>query len=355
VSATPPPPNRPVIPLAREWLSRLSTQLAEAFQARERSSADFYSPEILEWKYFPPNDTHAPRAIMLADGEKILAHIGILFSEIHSTAPNFQPVPVVHTIDWFSSPNAGPAATMLYVSAIRRAPVQYALGCSELARKVLLGFKFKEVMQAPLFHSVLNPIKGAIWRDLHGAQPLHRGLVLRALDLAQNLKRRDVRGPLSIRRVERFGNEIQEVIRRRKDHFLYTSRDPGLLNHFLAYPHKNFSAWHFNDGQALRGFAITSCVARAASRFAKVVECFLDEENPQLMAQALSLLRRELREQKADIVSCYATRPSTEAALRTAGFFRRGRTPLYLRDPEKKLPEGMPLHITHIEGDASYL
>lgn len=343
-------------PLPREWVAKLSTRLAEAFSVRERGTTDFYSPEILEWKYFPPNDLEkGARCLMLSDGEHILANIGILFTEFRSTDPGFEPVQTLHTIDWFSSPNVGPAGTMLYVSAIRRAPVQYALGCSDLARKILLGFKFKEIMQAPLFHSVLKPAKSSVWRELHGAQAPHRALALLVLDFIQNLKGRTIGGPLMVRRVESLGGEVQEIIGRRRDHFLYTSRDPELLNQMLNHPHKIFQAWHFHEGEKLRGFAMTSCAARAAGRFGKVVDCFLDEENPGLMAQALSLLRDEMRREGVDVLSCYATLPSTEAALRKAGFFRRGRTTFYLRDPEKRLPEGASFHITHIEGDAAYL
>jgi hypothetical protein len=350
------PPNYPVQALPKEWLQKLSTRLADAFSVRERGTTDFYSPEILEWKYFPPNDQEeGPRSLMLTDGENILTQIGILFTEFHSTDPNFKPVRALHTIDWFSSPNAGPAATMLYVSALRRAPVQYALGCSELARRILLGFKFKEAMLVPQFHSVLNPANLNIWRDLHGEQRIDRKLALLTLDLAQNLRARDVGGPLSIRRVESFSSEITEIIGRRKEVFVYTSRDPKLLNHFLAHPQKIMSGWHFYEGDRLRGFAVTACVKRAKSTAGKVVECFLDEENPELLAHALGLLRGELKKEGAEIVSCFASMPSTEIALRRAGFFRRGRTVLYLRDPEKKIPEGVPLHITHIEGDAAYL
>jgi hypothetical protein len=41
--------------------------------------------------------------------------------------------------------------------------------------------------------------------------------------------------------------------------------------------------------------------------------------------------------------------------LQKAGFFRRGKTPLFLRDPRKLLPEAKAYHLTHLEADLSFI
>src|ERR1051326_2958328 len=96
-----------ITPLPWDWLPRLSQQLAETFSARENQAPDFYSPEVLEWKYFRPRgEGPLPRSFVLTDGEKIKTHIGVVFTEFQLSDGTVGPVPALHMIDWFSAPDA---------------------------------------------------------------------------------------------------------------------------------------------------------------------------------------------------------------------------------------------------------
>ena len=57
----------------------------------------------------------------------------------------------------------------------------------------------------------------------------------------------------------------------------------------------------------------------------------------------------------SDLVSCYGSTPWLAEALRKNGFFRRGRTAFYLRDPRSQVQREASLHLTHLEADAAYL
>jgi hypothetical protein len=345
---------KPTNALPREWLPKLSELLATGFQAAERRLADFHSLEILDWKYFAPRGgPDVPRSLVSTKDEKIVTHIGLVPTTFETTDPAFPPVSALHMIDWISSPSAGPAASALLMNALKLADVQYALGSSESARRVMLGFRYTEVARVPLYHSVLKPLNAAVWRELHGEQTGVRKFAFLALDNLQNLKRKNSSGPLTLRPVTNFGEEIRPILKSAGAPFIYTSREPALLNHLLAHPKKIISGWHIQDGNKLRGFALTSCFEKGEFRAGKIVDCFLDNAESSTYAQALSLVREELRKQGASVVSCYGSTDWMANGLRQAGFFRRGRTPLYLRDPGQRIPRNLPFHLTHLEADGA--
>jgi len=133
-----------------------------------------------------------------------------------------------------------------------------------------------------------------------------------------------------------------------------SSRSPGLLNYYLNYPLGTFSGYLLKDDRP-RGFAILALIQKPGCRVVRIVECFLDEPDAELCAGAISALFKRALEKNPDIISVYGSTPWMARGLQKAGFFRRGKTPLFLRDPKKLLPEGQGFHLTHLEADLSFI
>jgi hypothetical protein len=316
----------------------------------------FADEAVLRWKYAHPDLlASGPRSFMLLEQGHLAAHIGFVATEFVRLPGRAAGVPAMHSMDWLASQTQGGPGALLMLEAFARSQVQYALGCSESARRALLAAGFKERFQVPLFQKVLSRLKRTVWNEIHGSPPFLRRCMLLAADLPRTFLRfaPNLQG-YRLRRVEKFGEEVRSVLSRYPGDLLLTSRDPEVLNHLLAYPRNTISGWLLEDQERVRGFGLLSTVDRPGLRIGRIVECFVDSTDPASLAIALHLHERELARLGCDMVSCHGSTESMATALRTNGFFRRGRTPFYLRDPRKRLPEGVPFHLTHLEADAAY-
>jgi hypothetical protein len=95
---------------------------------------------------------------------------------------------------------------------------------------------------------------------------------------------------------------------------------------------------------------------RAGSRIVvgRVVDCLLDEPDPELWQAASIALSRELAGQGADVAEAYSGTPWTAEGLRRAGYVSRHPLDVHLRDPQGLVPRDRPFHFTPIEGDYAY-
>jgi hypothetical protein len=66
-------------------------------------------------------------------------------------------------------------------------------------------------------------------------------------------------------------------------------------------------------------------------------------------------LQHQLTALRSDVITCYGSTPWLADALRQNGFFRRGKTAFYLRDPQNRVRLDQVLHLTHLEADAAYV
>jgi hypothetical protein len=313
----------------------------------------FAEPEVIRWKYFEERGPwNIPRSFLVSENNRILAHAGLFSTAFES--PGSSPIPAVHIIDWRSSEEAGSLGALLMMRAFSLAPVTYALGCTAAASRVLLRSGFEVLFSAPIFHRVINRLKPSAWHELHGTQTLARKGALLGIDLVQSLRPTRPAGKLQIREVASFGDDVREVLARGTPKVTSTSRSPEVLNHYLRFPLKNFTGYLFEDDR-VRGFAVLTVLQKPALRAGRIVECYLDSDNPSDWTGAIALLEAEMRKRNVDLISMYGTTPWSTQALRSNGFFRRGRTPFYLRDPKKLVPRALPFHLTHLEADLSFI
>lgn len=345
-----------VEPTQPAWLDELSRFIQSGF-AQSPGCAYFAPAEVLRWKLFAPRGPWTrPRSFVVREGGRIQAHLGILPSALVRTGGGPE-VEVSHTADWLTADPASFHGASLMLESFASAPVLYALGCSPAARKVMLAGGYREVRQVPLYHKVRAPWQPAVWRELHGRFQVWPGAALLAADLAQTargLLSRPGRG-LTARRVREFGSEPAAVLAAFDRPLTCSSRHAGLLNHLLAHPAGCMSGWVLEREGRLRGFAVLSLLRRWETPMARLVDLFLDTGDLPLWREALGVLESEAWQAGAGVLSAYGSTPWMEAALQHNGFFRRGRTSFYLRDPDGLVDCSGPVHLTHLEADLAYI
>jgi hypothetical protein len=129
------------------------------------------------------------------------------------------------------------------------------------------------------------------------------------------------------------------------------------LNYVLRFPRQAMSGVAFREpGGRARGFAVLNLVPRADARLVvgKVVDCLMDDADPDLWHAASLALARELARRGADVAEAYAGNPWAAEGLRRAGFVARHPLDVHLRDPGRLIPRDRPFHFTPIEGDYAY-
>ena len=105
------------------------------------------------------------------------------------------------------------------------------------------------------------------------------------------------------------------------------------------------------------GAAILKITPHGRIRIGKIVDCWIDTEDPQVgywMATVAALVE-QLRLLSADDVTCYGSTPSLNAALQANGFTKSGESNVYIRDKQKSLPRDLPFKLSGFEADGAIL
>jgi hypothetical protein len=344
---------REIRPLLPEEIPEASRFLVSQFETG--SEAEFAAPDVLRWKYLDPRgDRDAARSLLAFENGVLVGHGGMCHGWFHCTSDPSLKVSVMHGIDWVSSPSHPSTGAFLMMRGHHYSETQYALNYNESARRVIERAGYELLGKVPVYLKVLRPAYRL--RDSSGFRPRALALARTARDLARNALHpgRRPRLAVTLRPVERFGDEVDEVLARCDLNVVYTSRQPAWLNHALRYPRSKLTGWLVEHGGDLRGFALLNVVRRGETRIGKIVECFLDSGPPALWHAAIWELTAALRAQGADIAECFASTPWMTEGLRSSGFYAAHELNFLVRDRKKRLPRGAVFHLTPFEADYAY-
>src|SRR5262249_5916325 len=123
------------------------------------------------------------------------------------------------------------------------------------------------------------------------------------------------------------------------------------------FPRQAMSGWHLLDGSGrLRGLAVLNIIPKdgGRTRNGKVVDCLLDDVDPDAWHAAFLALTRELMTQGADLAQAYGSTPWAAEALGRSGFSSRFAVKFHIRDREGLIPKDVTFHLTPLEGDYGY-
>lgn len=332
-------------PLTEDALGELGVFLSEAFPEPEHRY--LFQPDVLRWKYLDPIGVgEGPRSLIVREGGRIVAHLGLHYALVDG-------VKAAYPYDWVAKGTKSPHGLMLLLRMHRLADVQYILGCTEVAAQVYERSGYQVATVAPMFQKVLA---AGAWEQLHRGQPLWKKIVLLSLDRSRSWFRpgRVPQRRVELRRVERFGDEVTEMLRRGPP-VVAGNRSAELLNHYLRFPPGTIRGWQVYDGGELCGLAMANVIPHAPVRLGKILECSLTSVDSSRWHAAYHAVVEELRVLGCQRVSAYGTAPWTADALRANGFFERGHTPLYWRDPKGRVALNRPFHLTYLEADTGLL
>ncbi|WP_169976573.1 hypothetical protein [Tautonia rosea] len=340
--------------IAPEDVPSLSQFLTEAFGVS--SDATFAAPDILRWKLFDPmgGPPELPSGLVAIKGGQIVGSIGLHPTTILQAGTGVAPkkIPAIHPIDWVVSESGVGMGARLLMRVHRMAKVHLAIGLtpSSTAMGQRTGYVIRQ--QIPVWRRLLKP-----WYRLRNRSG--GGWARRVLGST-----RDAAGMLRLRRspithvalesVSEFGHDAEAVIERLAMPLCFTRRDPSLLNHFLRFPRPWFEGWMIRRGGSVRGFLILSVLPQPLVTRGKIVDCFLDDPDPDLWLASIQAATEELRRRGADLAECFATTPWITEALRNSGYRAVFEIPCYVRDRSGLIPQGLPFHLTQLEADYAY-
>jgi hypothetical protein len=343
-----------ITPLRRADIPELRQFLITGFGASE--TTECFSHDVLTWKYFDgpggPTENSVCSLTARSDG-KIVGHIGICPRQFVVTGGNATPVSTMHAIDWMGSPDHSGSGAFLMLQAIATCKIQYAVGGSANAQAVFprLGFEPKRTVVA--FRKVLSPF----YRLRTAGQGLFRRWAGAAKDAASVWRSRTPRvsQPVELRPAPQFTEEVDGLVRQSSARMVTCQRDHALLNYFLRYPQPGFTGWTIHLGQRMIGSAILKVTPQGRIKTGKIVDCWLDSEDPACWQAAVAALVDRLQTLSADVVTCYGTTPDLHDALLWNGFAKSGESNVFVRDKQQSLPSELPFGLSMLEADHALL
>jgi hypothetical protein len=340
-----------ITPLRRADIPELSR-----FLINDPAKSYRFSYEVLLWKYFdgpcgPAGD--AGCSLIARSAGKIIGHIGMCPRQFIVTGDGAKPVSAMHAIDWRGSDAHPGLGAFLMLRALATSQTQYAIGGSAQAQAVFPGLGFEQKPQLAAFRKVFSPF--------HRLRTTRQGLIRRwagtAKDMVSVLRAHTPPVPqtVELRSAPMFTEEIDCLQRKCSLRLVTCRRDHLLLNYFLRCPLPGFSGWTIHTSQRTIGFALLKITPHGRSQLGKIVDCWLDTEDPSCWQSAVAALTDRLRALSADAVTCYATTPSLQAALLCNGFAQSWVTPVYFRDKQQSLPPDLPFGFSMLDRDRAIL
>lgn len=343
-----------ITPLRRTDIAALSQFLTSGFGVPANCS--LLSPEILAWKYFDgardPAENSACSLVARSAG-RIVGHIGLCHRRLVVSGDAAPPVSTMHAIDWLGSAAHPGSGVFLMVQAFATSKTQYAIGGTAQSQALFPRLGFEQKTKVAIFRKILAPFH----RLRTTGQGLFRKWAGTAKDMASVWRARTPPMPrtVELRPAPTFSEEVDCVLRQSSLRVVTCQRDHVLLNYYLRCPLSGFFGWTIHAAQRLIGFAVLKVTPHGRIQLGKIVDCWLDTEDPACWQAAVAALVDRLRAVSADDVTCYAATPSLHAALLSNGFTKSEERNVYVRDKQQSLPRDLPFGVSMLDADGAIL
>jgi hypothetical protein len=343
-----------ITPLRRSEIPELSRFLITGTGVP--ADSPFFSQEVLSWKYFDgPGGTSedSVNSLVARSGDKIVGHIGICPRQFIVLGDEAIPVSTMHAVDWLGSAAHPGSGVLLMLKAFATSKTQYAVGGTAAAQAFFPKLGFEQKSKLTIFRKVLTPFHRLRTTD----QGFFRKWAGAVKDLGAFWRPRTSPVPhtVELHSAPLFTEEIDCLLRQSSMRMVTCQRDHLLLNYFLRYPLPGFSGWTIHASQRMIGFAVLKITPHGRIQLGKIVDCWLDTEDPSDWQAAVGALVDRLRALSADSITCYSTIPSLHAALHWNGFAKSGESNVYIRDKQQSLPRNLPFGLSMLEGDRAII
>jgi len=318
--------NASLRPATIDDLSTVCQLLQQAFNAGQ--DASFLDPAVMAWKYWDRRDDwEGPRSYVLEHDGVIVAHAGIYPLTFRAGEARG-----VHMIDWATAKDSPGAGFALLQKLDSMFDFLFAIGGSEMARKIMPAFGFVEYARQWKGARPLRPFQQFLTHQDRNWKLLPR-LVRNTLwalpkasegDLIEGWKSEEI----SPSEVSAYfhSQSIADVG--------FSTRPPGFFEYLLRCPVMRIRLYGIQDNRGPQGhFAIG--VLRGQARLAGV---WLRDPNPDAWPAAFSLAQQAAAqlEGSVEFIAAGTEGPSERAAARS-GLHIIEHTPVYLLNRKGKL------------------
>jgi hypothetical protein len=300
----------------------------------------------MEWKYWREiGGWSGSRSYVLETDGRILAH-GAAWPSVISAE---NPIPSFALIDWAADPGAVGAGVELMKRMARLVPVVNIVGGGDMTRRMLVPMGFRPRNDVRTFVCPLRPVRQLLtsswnWRsparlarnsiwNAAASKPLGAGWMAREVK-PEDLAAAGIPWPSSTGQTIVF------------------ERNPSMFCHLAECPSARSAFFAVFRGTALAGYF---CLVFTPG-LARIVDASASSWEVNDWVETFKLALREARRHPdANEVTALATAEWAGKALELSGFHCRAINPVFLRDPEKRVPTGVTLDFQQIHGDGAFL
>ncbi len=314
--------------------------------------ADLEAPslaqDLMDWKYHLPHpEWPGSRAFVLRKNGRLAAHVGIV--PVTWLTPTGRAACVV-PIDWAADSLIPGAGAVLYRKLNSVAGTVLQIGGTDQARKMVELLGLRRCGSLDFYAHVVRP-----WRQ-HRLRPGRDWKT--PLRLARNsvwsLSRfARVAAGWQAEPVSAFDDSmLPPATRDIQAAFTLPARSAALLNYMLRCPAAAFRGYRLLANGKPRGFFLLSSVGPQT----RIADLFVNSTAPAEWTAAFALAGRAARNlpETCEIAAVSST-PLVRQALTANGFRPRGGDPAWVFDPSQLLDPAIPLRLTMLEWDGSYL
>jgi hypothetical protein len=310
-------------------------------------------PESLHWKYWRERpDWPGPRSFVMARGEEILAHAGVvpgafLFGEGRA---DVRRVRALHVIDWVARPTAVGAGASLMKHLGQSTDALLAIGGSDQTLRLLPHLGFRPLGTATCYVRPLRPVR-ILTSSVH---PVSRLLPRFARSVLWSLHAPSggVDG-WSVRRIEAGDlSRVAPLLPAPIGGMGVLERGKDLFHYSLACPIVPMELYAVERGGQARGYFLLSFALRQA----RLVDYWVSSGDP---ADSRALVQCAVSQAKqhsscAELVA-WASDVASRNSLLESGFHQRGVLSVQVlasRNPRLTVPA---LRVQMLDNDAAYL
>jgi hypothetical protein len=319
--------------------------LADVFPGSQ--DAPFLNRELRHWKYYQPHPFgQEPRCYVFRDAEGLTAHGGL--SPVEYSAPGgvktgFQ------VIDWAGAPRCPGAGFMLFRALWPKADCYLGIGGSADAKRVMR--RIPTIRQAGEMAHYAHPLRP--WGQLTASPLTWKSPAKFARSWRWRLERKrfklDAWKAVPVDRLSEADAPL--LVPAAGDAYCPLRRVPDLVNYWLACPAGHVRAWRLEHSGRPVGLLALNFMPMEV----RVVDLVINTPSAPL-AEAFSLAI-DLAARQPDVfeLSAASSAAPVVQAMGDAGMIPRGISEVFLGDPGKSFPPGLPIEANLTIGDGFYL
>ncbi len=314
--------------------------LQSAFNAP--ADAPYLDRTLLSWKYFEAGpEWDGSRSYVLAQEDRLVAHACAWPVRIVSRTGLHM---AICLLDWASARELPGMGMMLARKLAQLAPIALSIGGSDMTRQIMPRIGFRQKGELLSYARVLRP-----WLQFRTrpSEPPPKSLLRLARNAVWSMRPTAWRESWSARPLASADNAVSGVGQPGSIHHA------DLLDFVLRCPGARVTAFDLLRLDTPRGYLVLSRVG-GQSRIADLRICS-DTLGEWKSAYAAAVETAKQDRDAAELIAV-GSDSVTIKALEDNGFFPRDRRPVFVSDPQHRIPEeDYPLHLDMLDDDLSYL